>query len=92
MTIRKKIIELLNTGQWTARGLSQALHVSEKDVYSHLEHVQRSMKKTFGIQPAQCLSCGFSFGNRTHIRCPSRCPRCKSEHIQEPQFFEKQDT
>jgi len=89
MTIRKNIIELFAQGRWTARGLSQALHVSEKEILSHLEHVGRSMKQSFGIEPPECLSCGFSFGNRPHIRCPGRCPRCKSEHIQEPRFYRK---
>lgn len=90
MTIRRNIIKLLAEGRWTARELSQELHVSEKEVLSHLEHVQRTMKQSFGIEPPECLACGFSFGNRRHIRCPSRCPRCKSEHIQEPRFFQKQ--
>ncbi|MCX8043740.1 MAG: transcriptional regulator [Desulfobacterota bacterium] len=89
MTIRKHIIELLAEGRWTARDLSQAVHVSEKEVIAHLEHVSKSMKHAFGIEPPRCLACGFSFKNRLHIRSPGRCPRCKSEHIQDPRFYRK---
>jgi transcriptional regulator len=87
MTIRKKIIALLTEKHWTARELSKVLHIAEKDVCAHLEHVGKTLKNDFSVQPPECLSCGFVFSSRMHIRCPSRCPRCKSEHIQEPAFF-----
>ncbi|RLF80089.1 transcriptional regulator, partial [Thermococci archaeon] len=36
------------------------------------------------IQPAQCKKCGFIF--KPEIRIPGRCPKCKSEWIEEPRF------
>jgi len=87
MTIREEIIELLTTGEWSARDISQATHIPEKEVYAHLEHVKKSLKGTFRINPPQCLNCGFTFTKRRTVRPPSRCPLCKSEHIQEPAFF-----
>jgi len=87
MTIRKEIIALLSTGEWTAKDISQAMHIPEKEVYNHLEHVQRSLKGALGIKAPACLSCGFTFTKRRTFRAPSRCPLCKSEHIKDPLFF-----
>ena len=87
MTIRKEIIALLSHGEWTAKDISQAMHIPEKEVYSHLEHVGRSLRGTLGIKPPRCLTCGFTFSKRRAVHAPSRCPLCKNEHIKEPLFF-----
>jgi hypothetical protein len=87
MTIRKEIIELLTSGEWTAKDISQATHIPEKEVYAHLEHINRSLKGTLRINSPECLACGFKFTKRRTPRSPSRCPLCKSEHIKDPRFF-----
>jgi hypothetical protein len=33
MTIRKESIGSLHTGEWTAKDISQAMHIPEKEVY-----------------------------------------------------------
>jgi predicted Zn-ribbon and HTH transcriptional regulator len=43
-TRRQKIIAELMERPMTARDLSKAVHISEKEVISHLEHVKRSLK------------------------------------------------
>ena len=86
-TIRKEMIALLSTGKWTTLGISQAIHIPEKEVYNHLEHVMKSLRGTLGIKPPACLACGFTFTKRKAVRAPSRCPLCKSEHIKEPLYF-----
>ena len=86
-TLRKEIIALLQDGEWTAQDISQAVHISQKEVYGHLEHIQRSLRGSFMIKPAACLACGFTFTKRTSVRSPSRCPLCKNEHIKEPIYF-----
>jgi predicted Zn-ribbon and HTH transcriptional regulator len=86
-TIRKEMIALLSTGEWTALDLSQAIHITEKEVYHHLEHVIRSLRGNLGIKPPSCLGCGFTFTKRKAVRAPSRCPLCKSERIKEPLYF-----
>ena len=85
-TLRKEIIALLCDGEWTAQEISQAVHIAQKDVYGHLEHIQRSLRSSFMIKPAECLACGFTFTKRTSVRSPSRCPLCKNEHIKEPHY------
>ena len=89
MTIRKEIIELLCTGEWTTKDISQAVHIPQKEVYIHLEHIFKSIKGAIGIRPPECLACGFKFTKRKNVRSPSRCPLCKSEHIKEPKYFYK---
>ena len=48
-TLRKEIIALLQDGEWTAQDISQAVHISQKEVYVHLEHIQRSLRGSFNL-------------------------------------------
>jgi predicted Zn-ribbon and HTH transcriptional regulator len=75
-----------------ARGLSTALSVKEKEIYSHLAHVERtatSGRQRFIIHPSRCIACGFVFEKRKRLTRPSRCPQCKSSRLSQP-FFEIQ--
>ena len=88
-TIRKLIIELLASGSHGVRELSQELHQSEKEIYAHLHHVERSLKasgKKLVIEPSLCLGCGFVFEARTRPQPPGRCPRCKKTRISRPRY------
>ena len=88
-TIRKEIISLLEHKEMNAREISTAVGVGEKEVYTHLFHIARSIKhqrKKLIITPAKCLGCGYVFEKRKRFTRPSRCPICKSEHIQNPMY------
>lgn len=88
-TIRKQIMEVLNKKEMNARDLSQTLGIREKEVYEHLSHIAASVtarRKKLIIIPAECLECGFVFEKRKRFTRPSRCPHCKSEHIQNPMY------
>ncbi len=88
-TIRQQIIVLLDNKEMSARELSQAVGVREKEVYEHLTHISRSVnaqKKRLVIIPSRCLRCGYVFENRRRFTRPSRCPRCKKESIQSPTY------
>jgi len=88
-TIRKQMIELLDKKEMGVRDISQTLRIREKEVYAHLSHIARSVaaqRKKLIIIPAECLECGFVFEKRKRFTRPSRCPRCKSEHIQNPVY------
>ncbi|GLI33702.1 transcriptional regulator [Desulforhabdus amnigena] len=88
-TIRQLMIDLLSLGEYTQRELSQLLKIREKEVADHLEHISRTVsahKKKLIVVPATCLECGFSFENRRRFSKPSRCPRCKGEHLQDPRY------
>lgn len=88
-TIRRQIIELLSTGPHGAKAVSRILRLGEKEVYEHLEHIGRSLKsqnRKLTIIPAVCLECGYTFETRNRFTSPGKCPRCKGEHIQDPEY------
>jgi hypothetical protein len=87
MTIRREIMQLLTQGEWTAADISRAVHIPQKEVYAHLEHIMRSLRGAFRMVPAECLACGFKFSKRKSVQPPSRCPLCRNEHIKDPGYF-----
>lgn len=88
-TIRKEILSLLLDQTLSAKNISAEVHISEKDVYGHLEHIGRSTHKTghhLTVISAECMKCGFIFKKRERLKKPGRCPVCRGEKIQEPLF------
>ena len=88
-TIRHEIIAALKDQTLSAKDISAEVHVSEKDVYEHLEHIERSTHATghqLTVIPAECEKCGFVFKKRERLKKPGRCPVCHGEKIQEPLF------
>lgn len=88
-TTRKAIIAALELGPCTARDLSAAVRISEREVSAHLEHIRKSLlpsTRHLKIVPAECKKCGFAFVKREKLRRPGKCPLCKGESIQEPRF------
>ena len=88
-TIRQQLIDLLNAGTCGVRELSQELHQSEKEIYDHFTHIERSLKpggKQLVIEPPVCYACGFVFAERKRPQPPGRCPQCKKTHIRRPRY------
>ncbi|NVL93179.1 MAG: ArsR family transcriptional regulator [Desulfobacterales bacterium] len=88
-TIRQRIIVLLSKEEMSARDLSQAIGIREKEVYEHLSHIARSVavqRKKLIIRPFSCLGCGYVFQDRKRLTRPSRCPQCKRSHVQEATY------
>ena len=88
-TTRQQMIVLLSENDMSARDLSQAMGIREKEVYEHLPHIARSLvaqRKKVIIRPSSCLACGYVFKDRSRFTRPSRCPRCKKSHLQEPMY------
>jgi predicted Zn-ribbon and HTH transcriptional regulator len=89
-TIRQEIMSLLEkNAALTAKDISAEVRIPEKEVYSHLEHIQKSLSKAghhLHVKPSECLKCGFVFTKREKLKTPGRCPVCHEEHIQEPLF------
>lgn len=83
-TIRQDILTHLESGDLAVGELSQSIGKSEKELYSHLEHLLSS--KSINIVPAECRKCGYVFENRTRVKKPSRCPECKGTFIEQPFF------
>lgn len=88
-TIRRQIQDVLEQETLSARDISAAVGIPEKDVYGHLEHLQRSLhreNRRLDVTPAQCRKCGFVFTKRSRLSRPGKCPICRSESIEEPLF------
>lgn len=88
-TIRQDLAAALIGGRLSAKELSAAVRIPEKEVYDHLDHIQKTMSKegrTLDVTPAECRRCGFVFRKRERLRKPGRCPVCKAESINEPLF------
>jgi len=88
-TLRQEMAALLEEREMTARDLSRALRICEKEVYDHLNHVGRSaltQGKKLVLLPFKCLACGYTFEDRKRLSRPGRCPRCKSSHLETPTY------
>lgn len=88
-TIRQEMIIVLGKTEMSARELSQAMGIREKEVYEHLSHIARSavaQGKKLIVQPFRCRSCGYVFQDRKRFTRPSRCPRCKRSHLEEATY------
>jgi len=90
LTVRQRMIALLEDEECDVRDISKALHISEKEVGEHLAHIRRSLSATrqkLEIRPAKCLACGFVFKDRQRFSRPGRCPRCRESRISMPRFY-----
>jgi predicted Zn-ribbon and HTH transcriptional regulator len=88
-TLRQAILQHLEEGPLTARDLSALVQIREKEVIPHLEHLERSLRRSgrrLAFEPAECLSCGYGFKQRRRLSKPSACPRCRAERIAPPVF------
>jgi len=98
LTVRQRIAEALREDMMTARDISRAVGVKEKDVLEHLPHVARTIEgkgggkgggpeeETFVVEPSECLECGFVFKKRDRLKTPGKCPVCRSEEITETMY------
>jgi len=88
-TIRHAIMTLLFEGPISAREISAAVSLQEKEVSAHLDHIRRSLHVTdavLEVEPAECRHCGFVFAKRERMTSPGRCPVCRHEAISDPLF------
>lgn len=88
-TIRQRIITLLMEEPSNALQISMAVGIPEKEVCPHLYHIEKSVRSKGGSLnriPAQCMGCGYVFKHRNRLSSPSKCPECRSTHIQDPVF------
>lgn len=88
-SIRQEITDLLLGREMTARDLSQALRIREREVVTHLEHIRKSLApqgRSLVLTEARCLSCGFVFLARRRLSPPGRCPACRHSHLQRPGY------
>jgi predicted Zn-ribbon and HTH transcriptional regulator len=88
-TVRRRILSLLSGGPCTAKEISAAVRMPEREVGEHLEHLRKSLRaegRRLEQVPAECRDCGFVFRKRHRLKSPGRCPVCKGEFISDPSF------
>src|SRR5574341_1776642 len=88
-TVRQELIAALVEGPCSARELSAAAGIREREVDGHLEHIRKSITASgqhLIVTPAECKKCGFLFSKREKLKRPGKCPVCKGESIREPLF------
>jgi len=99
LTRRERILEILRSSgePLTVIEIAERLGVRDpklfREIYEDLKHVGKTLyRETKGREvlvmiPPKCLNCGYIFKERSRIKRPSRCPRCKSERISQPSFM-----
>jgi predicted Zn-ribbon and HTH transcriptional regulator len=88
-TVREALRRALREAPATARELSAAVGVRERDVPEHLAHLGRSLERRgerLVVEPAACLACGHAFRDRARLTRPGACPACRSTRIDPPVF------
>ncbi len=91
-TVRKSIVDLIEVRSLSAKEISGYVRISEKEVFDHLAHIKKTIRKQnrkVTITPSRCKQCGFEFKKRERLKKPGKCPICKNETIEETSFFIK---
>jgi predicted Zn-ribbon and HTH transcriptional regulator len=89
-TPRQAIRRVLRDGAHDAHELSALVHLPEREIVPHLEHLARSLRgsdvERLEVDPARCHDCGYTFRDRTRLARPGACPRCRGHHLAAPTF------
>ena len=91
-SIREDIMSALQEQPLSAKEISGAVRIPEKDVFDHLHHIQKTINRiglTFVMKPSECKKCGFIFMKREKLKKPGKCPNCRHESITEPVYLIK---
>jgi hypothetical protein len=82
-TRRQEIRALLCDREWTLDELAARYLLPKRVIVNDLEHIARSVapRQRITIVAPVCETCGFRFKDRARFSDPSRCPRCKNEHL-----------
>jgi predicted Zn-ribbon and HTH transcriptional regulator len=90
-TVRRQILARLEAGAVAFEELCRELRLAPRALEIDLRHLERSLRadgRRLEVEPARCMECRFVFRGREqkHFHAPSRCPKCRSERIEEPRF------
>jgi predicted Zn-ribbon and HTH transcriptional regulator len=87
-TTRQRIADRLRDDPAQAGTLAREFGVRTATVFSHVEHISKSLDPSdeqLLAAPPECRDCGFTDFDDL-VNRPSRCPSCKSENVEEPMF------
>ena len=87
MTRRSEITDILSQNKISLQEIANIYRVELKEILEDIKHIKRSIEPAELVMiPAQCKGCGFVFKERSKIKTPSKCPRCRHERIKAPLF------
>ena len=87
MTRREEIVEILSREEKSAQQLANEFKVDLFEILEDLKHIKYSIRpRKLSVRPSQCKKCDFVFKERSKVKKPSKCPKCKSEWIMAPLF------
>ncbi|PSP55861.1 transcriptional regulator [Halobacteriales archaeon QS_1_67_19] len=85
-TTRERIADHLRRTTASPSALATEFDVTAGVAVDHVRHVARSLDdEQLLVAPPECRDCGFDEFDDPANR-PSRCPDCKSEAVEEPEF------
>lgn len=87
-TTRERMTDRLRAEALSPSALASEFELATGAVLSHVRHIARSVEgrgEQLLVAPPECVECGFSDFDDL-VNCPSRCPECKNESIEEPIF------
>lgn len=87
-TTRERIAAHLRETAAPPSALAREFDVTAPVAVEHVRHVARSLSdddEQLLVAPPECENCGFDEFDDPANR-PSRCPECKSESVEEPEF------
>jgi predicted Zn-ribbon and HTH transcriptional regulator len=87
-TTRQRIADVLRRRPAAAGSLANEFGIRSTTALSHVEHIAQSLESTdeqLLVAPPECRECGFTDFHDL-INRPSRCPECKNEGVEEPEF------
>jgi len=87
-TTRERIAAHLRETAASPSTPAREFDVTAATAADHVRHVARSLSgadERLLVAPPACRDCGFD-GFDDPANRPSRCPECKSESVEEPEF------
>lgn len=88
MTRRRQLLDILSAEARTASSLARELGLDRRDMEGELRHMIRSARAAGHqviIEPAECRTCRFVFGEE-RLAKPGRCPACRGSRLYEPRI------
>ncbi len=87
-TRRQQIMVLLREEPISLQHIANLFKTTVKDIREDMKHIKYSMQQNEELMmlPAECKSCGYVFRERSKIKRPTKCPKCKHERIIPPLF------
>lgn len=90
LTRREQLIILLKRKKYTLQELANKFAVKLSEIEDDIPRLKKTIHpKKLKRKHARCLHCGFVFKERSKVKKPSKCPRCRGEQIKPSVFWIK---